>query len=665
MTGIKSAISEITGGLVGVTTMLLMTVSVNGMAQDYPIHPILFTAVAFADEFWAPRLETNRTVTIPYSFDMCEKTGRIDNFAVAGRLRKGKHQGIFFDDSDVFKIVEGAAYSLAVHPDRKLEEYLNEVIFKIMAAQEDDGYLYTARTIDPDRPALGIGPRRWANTRSAHELYNAGHLYEAAVAHYQATGMRTLLDVAIRNADLVDRVFGPKKNHAVPGHEEIEIGLAKLYRVTDEPRYLALAKFFLDQRGRADQHELYGLYCQDHKPLIEQDEAVGHAVRAGYVYSAMADVAALTGDISYVRAIDRLWGNVVSKKLYLTGGIGARHKGESFGDDYELPNATAYNETCAAIANAMWNHRLFLLHGHTRYIDVLERVVYNGFLSGISLEGNRFFYENPLEGNASRQKWFGCACCPSNIVRFIPSLPGYVYAQRKDNVYVNLFVQGRARLVINEYPVYIEQVTHYPWNGAIAITVFPEKKMKFAINVRIPGWARNEPVPSPLYRYIGEVEGEITLKVNKKKIPLEIENGYVRIERTWKKEDTIHLELPMPVRRVLCDEHVESNRGRVAVERGPIVYCAEWVDNDGQVLNLVLPDEAKLEATYQKDLLRGVVTIKGDAVGVYQTSDEKGIEEKPQPLTLIPYYAWAHRGEGDMAVWLTRDPAMAKPPENE
>ncbi len=637
--------------------------------KDYPVSPVPFTKARFDDDFWGPRLETNRKVTVPYDFKKCEETGRISNFAKAGGLMEGKFEGIRFNDSDVFKIVEGAAYSLALHPDPKLERYLDDLIVKMAAAQEDDGYLYTTRTIDPEHPASGAGKTRWSNTRVAHELYNVGHMYEAAVAFYQATGKRSLLNVAIKNADLIDRVFGPDKKHDAPGHQEIEIGLAKLYRVTGEAKYLKLAKFFLDERGQRDRRKIYGAYCQDHEPVVEQREAVGHAVRAGYMYAGMADVAALTGDRAYVKAIDRIWDNVVSKKLYLTGGIGARHKGEAFGDNYELPNRTAYNETCAAIANAMWNHRLFLLHGDAKYLDVLERVLYNGFLSGVSLTGDAFFYPNPLEcdgaykfnhGAVVRQPWFGCSCCPSNVVRFLPSLLGYGYAHRDDVVYVNLYVAGSATIELKGNTVRLEQETRYPWDGAIKITVKPERPAEFALHLRIPGWSRGHPVPSDLYRYRNEGAEDVTLVVNGKTAGLDLDKGFARIRRSWKPGDVVKLNLPMPIRRVLCHQKVTDNRGKVALERGPIVYCAEGVDNGGQVFNLILSDDAALETRWEKDLLGGVMAIRGEVPAVNRSKDGWPIATARQAFVAIPYYAWAHRGENPMAVWLAHDPSIAK-----
>jgi len=507
------------------------------------------------------------------------------------------------------------------------------VIDKIAAAQWEDGYIYTFYSVSRRQPE-----KRWSDIRGKHELYCAGHFFEGAVAYYQATGKRKILDVAIRLADKIDSVFGPTQKRDVPGHEEIEIGLVKLYGVTGDDKYLRLAKFFLDERGHAHGRKLQGEYSQDHKPVVEQSQPVGHAVRAGYLYSGMADVAALTGDSGYVNALDRIWENVVSKKLYLTGGIGARHGGESFGNDYELPNKTAYCETCAAIANAMWNHRMFLLTGVPKYIDVLERVIYNGFLSGISLKGDKFFYPNPLasDGKHQRSPWFGCACCPTNIVRFIPSLPGYAYARQGDIMYVNLFIGGSAEIKMDRNTVQLKQETHYPWDGRVKITVEPKRSAKFAIYVRIPGWALNQPVPSNLYRYLNDTQKKVTLKVNDKPFALDTDKGFARIRRSWKKGDRIELNLPMPIRRVLSHENVKDNVGKVALERGPIVYCAEWPDNSGHVLNLALPDDAPLRSEHRKDMLAGVTVLRGKAKGSYSSKDGKYTVTKEQDFVAIP-----------------------------
>ncbi len=620
--------------------------------MDYPITPIPFTEVCFTDRFWLPRLETNRQVTIPYDFEKCEETGRIDNFANAASLMEGPHKGLFYNDSDVFKVVEGAAYSLSLHPDPELEGYLDDLIQKIAGAQENDGYLYTARTIDPEAvDSEQEGLERWSNLRISHELYNVGHLYEAAVAHHQATGKRTLLDVALRNAELIDSVFGPDKIRDVPGHQEIEIGLVKLYRTTGERRYLELAKFFLDQRGQPDRGNLqtnFDLpgYMQDHLPVTEQREAVGHAVRAAYMYSGMADVAALTGDEAYIAALDALWQNVVSRRMYLTGGIGAHQHGEAFGEDFELPNAKAYAETCAAIANAMWNHRMFLLHGDGKYLDVLERTLYNGFLSGVSLQGNTFFYTNPLSSDgawafnarvgAVRSPWFTTSCCPTNVVRLLPSLPGYTYAHQDDRLFVNLYIGGNVTVPLIAREVKLTQETSYPWSGGVKLTIDPSEPTEFALHLRIPGWARNEPVPSDLYRHLDRSDEPVTLRVNGDSVAVELNQGFAVVRRNWRSGDTVVLDLPMPARRVMSHENIEDNRGRVAVERGPLVYCAEGIDNGGSALDLTLPDDAPLVAERDEGLLGGMTKICSGGA------------------TLIPYYAWSHRGAGEMNVWLAR-----------
>ncbi len=637
--------------------------------KDYPYQPVAFTQVHVGDEFWLPRIETNRTATIPFAFKQSEQTGRIENFKVAAKLSDKPWEGDFgFNDSDVYKIIEGASYSLMVHPDAELDAYLDQLIGWIGAAQEPDGYLYTAWTAQARKGGRNIAccydKQRWDNIRDSHELYNVGHMYEAAVAHYLATGKRSFLDIAVKNADLVCSVFNPSGRIDPPGHQEIEIGLVKLYRVTGNEKYLNQAKFFLDMRGRnADKRRLYGPYSQDHKPVIEQTEAVGHAVRAAYMYAAMADVAGLTGDAAYLKAIDAIWDNVVSKKLYITGGIGARHAGEAFGDNYELPNRTAYCETCAAIANVFWNHRMFLLHGKADYIDVMELSLYNNVLSGVALDGMHFFYPNPLESPAGheRQPWFGCACCPSNICRFMASVPGYVYAVRDEAVYVNLYVHGRSEVAIGEQPVKLTQSTQYPFEGTVELTVEPAAAQSFALKLRIPGWARNKPVPSTLYSELQPAERPIHLAVNGQAVPVHLINGYAVLERTWKAGDRITLELPMAVRRVVCDERVRENVGKVALQGGPLVYCLEGLDVEGgRVLNLMLPDEATLTSSFKPDLLGGVTVIEGKALELQRTLDG-GLERTERAFSAIPYYAWAHRGRTPMAVWLARTEQAAVP----
>ncbi|MCD6598451.1 MAG: glycoside hydrolase family 127 protein [Bacteroidales bacterium] len=641
------------------------------LTNDYPIQPVSFTDVKITKGFWLKWEEINQKVTIPYEFKKCEETGRISNFAKAGGLEEGKFEGIYFNDSDVFKVIEGAAYSLQVHPDNELETYLDTLIAKITAAQEPDGYLYTNRTINPEKAADGAGTERWTNLKDYHELYNVGHMYEAAVAYYQATGKRSLLDVAIKNADLVSATFGPGKNTDVPGHEEIEIGLVKLYRITGDIKYLNLAKFFIDQRGNADGHKLYGVYYQDHKPVIEQDEAVGHSVRAGYLYSGMADIAALTGDEKYIKALDKIWENVITKKLYLTGGIGSSRKGEAFGEGYDLLNATAYTETCAAIANMLWNHRMFLLKGESKYMDIFERVLYNGFLAGISLEGNTFFYPNPLEfdgkykfnqGATCRSPWFNCSCCPVNIVRTLPSIPGYVYAINDNDLYINLFINSESTLNINENKFSLTQETNYPWEGKIKISVSTDHKFPASFHLRIPGWTDNQPVPGNLYRYAEKLKNRPTLLVNGRELDYPKEKGYLVVSRNWKDGDIIELNIPMPVRKVLGNDRLLDDKNKIALERGPIVYAAEAIDNGGRVLNLQLDKSQKFKNEFKPKLLNGVSIVTGKSKLIDVTPTQIN-EVGEQDFMAIPYFAWANREIGEMAVWLpyNKKPFKIKP----
>jgi len=669
--------------------------------SDYPIAPVPFTAVKITDGFWAPRIETNRVVTIPAIFSKCEETGRIDNFAIAGGLMKGAYKGERYNDTDVYKTIESASYSLMVRPDAELDRYLDGVIAKIAAAQEPDGYLYTPRTASPEKLQPGIGETRWAELAISHELYNAGHLYEAAAAHFMATGKRTLLDVALKNADLVARTFGrgEGEREGFPGHQEIELALVKLYRLTGKKEYLDLAKYFLDQRGlgltlrQYPPGNRFAIYndatqIQAHKPVLEQDEAVGHAVRLTYMAAGMADVAALAGDKAYFGAVQRLWENVVRKKMYLTGGIGARHDRERFGENYELPNLTGYLETCASIGMVFWNHRMFLLTGDAVYLDVMERVMYNGVLSGVSLDGTLFFYPNPLEadgiyrfnkGRAERAPWFGVACCPGNVSRFLPSVPGYIYATKGDALYVNLFVAGDAKVEVAGRAVGIKQETCYPWDGAVRLTLEPGRKSRFTLHIRIPGWARNRPVPADLYSYADRGDARIVLRVNGRAVAPDMDKGFARITRTWKNGDRIEVVLPMAARRVTAHPAVQDDSGFVAVERGPLVYCAEAADNGGRALNIVLPGAAIFKAEHRPELLGGLTVLTGQALAADPSAvtwvrdaeradaaadDEEeappasrrslapGAELKPHPLVLIPYYAWAHRGPGEMSVWL-------------
>jgi hypothetical protein len=634
-------------------------------APDYPYTALPITAVKLTDSLWAARLETNRTVTIPFALDQSESTGRVKNFEIAGGQATGEFCSKYpFDDSDVFKVIEGAAYSLMTHPDPALEARIDGIIAKIAAAQEKDGYLYTARTINPAKPPVDwVGPERWSNLYMSHELYNLGHLYEAAAAYFQATRKKSLLNVALKSADLVNSVFGPDKRHGAPGHQEIEIGLVKLYRLTGKKTYLDLAGFFLDVRGKAEGRKLYGEYSQDHLPVVDQTEAVGHAVRALYMYSGMADVSALTGNAAYLQALDRLWENVTNKKMYLTGGIGAAGSIEGFGPAYELPNDVAYCETCASIASILWNHRLFLIHGDSKYIDILERTLYNGFLSGVGMSGDRFFYPNPLEssGKHSRSPWFACACCPSNVTRFVPQIPGYFYASRGDSLYVNLFAAGEAAVSLDGREIRIRQETLYPWDGAVKLTISPARAGDFELAVRVPGWAQGHPVPGDLYAYPDGAASPVAVRLNGAEITAASQQGYVKIRRTWNPGDTVEVDFPMPVRRVLANPAVKADLGRVAVERGPIVFCAEWPDNGGQVRNLVLADDAPLSSESRGELLGGVTVIDGEAAALIEPRPGRPALKAQQRTLLIPYYAWAHRGPGEMMVWLAREAAEAEP----
>lgn len=637
-----------------------------GIAQqvDYSITPVPFNKVQVEDDFWSKRIKTNNDVTIPIAFGYCESTGRIDNFKIAGGLLEGKFKSDApFDDSDVSKIIEGAAYSLSSQENPKLESYVDSVISYMKAAQEEDGYLYTYRTIMGNGSHPWIGDKRWEKTHIlSHELYNSGHMYEAGVAYFQATGKRTLLDVCLKNADLLCKDFGWNALKTYPGHQEVEIGLVKLYRLTGEKKYLDLAKFFLDVRGKCDFNG--DSYSQSHKPVVEQDEAVGHSVRALYMYTAMADVAALTGDTSYIGASKKLWDDIVKTKLYITGGVGAAGGHEGFGGKYELPNLHAYCETCAAIANVFWNERLFLMEGDAKYIDVLERSLYNNVLSGVSISGNRFFYPNPLESNygANRSAWFGCACCPSNVSRFIPAVPGYIYAVKDDNLYVNLFIPSSSTFRVGKQDIAIQQTGNMPWEGSTDIIINPEKRSTFTVKVRIPGWARNEAVPdNELYWFKDTPSKRAIVKVNGKEVDMTMGKGYVTINRKWNKGDKITVELPVEVRRVVCNSKVTGNEGKVALQRGPIVYCSEGVDfSDSDILDMVLPDTEKIECK-SDTLLGGMVALYAKA---YQTQrDEKGQTNLSDRVNFkaIPYYAWAQRKPTPMLMWYPTTKDVAKP----
>lgn len=619
-----------------------------------PIVEVPFTAVHLNDIFWSPRIEINRTVSIPSAFRECEKNGRFDNFAIAAGLMKGEHRGDFsFDDTDPYKVIEGASYSLAVHYDARLDHYLDSVIHLIAAAQEPDGYLTTCVTNKCKRLSGWWGSRRWEKINS-HELYNSGHMIESAVAHYKATGKRTFLNVAIKNADLICNTFGPGEGqiHRPSGHPIVEMALCKLYKVTGSRRYLDMARYFVEETGRGTDGHRLSEYSQDHKPILRQQEIVGHAVRAGYLYSGVADVAALTGDTAYFHALERLWNNMAGKKLFITGGMGSRAQGEGFGPDYELNNMTAYQETCASIGNVFWNYRMFLATGEGKYVDVYERALYNGVLSGVSLSGDKFFYDNPLEsmGQHERQHWFGCACCPGNVTRFVASVPQYQYAVRGSDIYVNLYIQGTADV----NGVRLAQQTRYPWDGDITVTVDPKRSRRFALRFRIPGWAGACPVGTNLYHF-ADSSRPFTVKVNGREMVGEPVDGYMVIDRRWMRGDRVEISLPMEVRRVAANDNVEDDRGKYALERGPIVYCLEGRDQaHSTVFDKSVRLDAPIRADYRADKLNGIVELSGEAEEV-----EADGSVRPVAFKAIPYSTWNNRGSDEMEVWTPGSPAYA------
>lgn len=649
-----------------ITTSSLLIVGCNKNSDaDYPIQPVPFTSVKLTDNFWAPRIKKNATVTIPIAFSYCESSGRVKNFEIAGGLDTGTFKTIYpFDDSDVFKIIEGASYSLQTYPDPKLDAYLDTLIWKIGLAQEDDGYLYTNRTIAEMHGGKGLhewaSKNRWElDSILSHELYNLGHLYEAAVAHYQATGKRSLLDIAIKSADLVNKDFGPDKVKVYPGHQVIEMGLVKLYRTTGEKKYLDLAKFFLDIRGPKGD-----AYNQANRRVVDQTQAVGHAVRATYMYSGMADIAAIEKNDAYLNAITSIWEDIVDGKIYLTGGIGATGGNEGFADQFVLPNMSAYCETCASIGDIFFNHRLFLLHGDGKYIDILEKTLYNSMLSGVSLSADRFFYPNPLESNGQheRQAWFGCACCPSNVARFVPAIPGYIYGVTKDELYVNLYLSNDADITLGHRKIKVTQNTDFPWNGKVEITVDPESQGRFKLKLRIPGWAHNEAIPGGLYKFSDQDNGSFKLSVDGEPLTPEIVNGYVVINRKWNKGDKVLLDLPMPVRTVVADERIKDDLVKMAVQRGPVVYCAEWPDNgDGKVLNLVVEKGSTFSTEFVADLLGGAEVIKTSGRQTSKTLDGRIETSEKESVTMIPYALWNNRGPGQMMVWLPTTPESSRP----
>ena len=656
-------------------TILLPAGCDTAARHDYPLAPVPFNQVELADDFWRPRLETQIEVTVPHALEQTEPA--VENLRRCGNLlhdrggeRPFPHR---FVSSDLYKVMEGAAYLLMLRRDPELERRLDEIIRIIADAQRDDGYLYVAHIANVANPRE-MGKTPYSYVVHSHELYNMGHMYEGAVAYYRATGKDAWLKVAEKSARHIHKVFfegdanynGGKPVRQAPGHEEIELALSKLYRVTGERLYLDLAKKFLDVRGVTYRPDGEGVmaptYAQQHKPVARQRKAVGHAVRAGYLYAGMADVSALTGDRSYARALELIWHNIVDAKMPITGGLGSVRGIEGFGPEYVLPNKEAYNETCAAVANVLFNVRMFLLRRDARYFDVAEVALLNNALAGVSLSGDRFFYVNPLEadgetkfnhGSASRAPWFGCACCPSNIARLVPQVSGFMYAHTGDAIYVTLYGGNRTAIPLDGGAVKVTQTSRYPFDGRVDLVLAPAKPQTFALHLRIPTWAREQFVPGALYRYAKDEVEPWTVRVNGEPVEAPLEKGFVVIDRTWRLGDKVRLDLPMPVRLNTCHPKVEANRGRIAVTRGPLVYCAEEVDNGGPVQRFVMPEWPEADhvktAAFAGGPLAGIVkvTLPAKEVGA-------GGSARDAALTLVPYYAWNNRGETSMVVWLPR-----------
>ena len=628
----------------------------NKENTGYPVQPVSFENVILKDEFWSEKVRVNREVTIPFALQKISETGRMDNFLKASGRMEGPHQGKRYNDTDVYKVIEGIAYSLQAHPDDELESYTDSLINEIAAAQEEDGYIFTGRTIDPENPPAGSGDERWSQLNSSHELYNSGHLYEAAVAYFKATGKRQLLNVAIKNADFLLKTFGPDKLQAIPGHQEIELALVKLYDLTGKAEYLELARFFLDQRGKGfisppypdtSPFNIYDdrIYLQDHMPVIEQEEACGHAVRATYMYTGMADVAALTGAVEYQNAISSIWNDVVNYKIYLTGGIGSRHTTEAFGDKYELPNQEAYAETCASIGNIFWNYRMYLNSGNAMYHDLIEKILYNGMLSGVSLSGDRFFYQNPLEsdGGYTRSPWFEVSCCPGNIVRFLPSVPGYIYSVQDTALVINQFISSSTRVDVNGNKISLDMESEFPWDGVVRFSVDSRKRSPVTVKVRVPGWVQGFAHPSSLYTYELCSNTLFTVKVNGEESEIDQVDQYIVFNRVWEKEDIVEIKWDMEIKMVRSAEGITENHGKLALQRGPVIYCIEEADNPHVDFDKIMLDNREpVIYEFDPELLGGIGTL-----------ELSGLQDgKHVPLKAVPYYAWSNRGEGWMKVWV-------------
>ncbi len=627
---------------------------------QYEIQSVPKEKVDITDGFWFSRLMTNHNATIPHIFNNIQGPGYLQNFKIAGGYDKGgfvNGTANSSDDIKVYKYLEAAAYSGALFDDKELIAHTDALWDTVLAAQQTDGYLCS-------RFILGEEDLKMNRIGYGYQMYAAGHLMEAAIAHYNVTKDRKAMDAAIRFADLIDSLVGPgdEKIQDVPGHQNIELALIRLFHVTLNEKYLKLSKFLIEERGNIDKRGSYGIRALDHKPLLEHEEAVGHAVRATYSYCAMADLAALLKATDYHSAVDRIWENVSSKKLYITGAFASRYEfpSESIGSDYELPNKEAYAETCGHIGFMLWNKRMYQLTGEKKYLDVLERTLYNAFLAGISLDGKKFSYCNPLEYNplwqqerVERLPWRPVPCCPPNIARFIPQLCELIYGQTGNEIFINLFINSSADISIEGGSVNIKQKSLYPWDGHIEIQVNPAGKSTFPLCIRIPGWAQNQPVPGDLYHYSEQRGIDISLSMDGKKAPVDISDGYIIIDRTWNHQTTITVDFPMEIRRVISNGKIVENAHKTALERGPIVYCFEGADNHNSALNIFLPDTSNLSFRFEKDILNGCGVISGTGFKIDKYSKEQFIQYHGE-VTAIPYYAWQNRGLKEMAVWINR-----------
>ena len=618
------------------------------------MEPVNFSQVSITDDFWKPKIDKVATKTLAACIYQTEvATPRIKNFEKVARKKGEKHEGIFYDDSDVFKALEAMAYSLKNHPSKEMEAKCDEWIDKIAAAQQPDGYLNTFYTLNE--------PQNRYTDMSMHEDYNCGHLIEAAVAYFNATGKRKLLDVAVKWADHFDSVFGPGKRHWVTGHQELELALVKLFRTTQNDKYLNLSNWLLSERGHGNAKGYTWTdwkdtaYAQDILPVKEQTQITGHAVRAMYMYTGAADVAALTGDAAYMNAMKKVWEDVVFRNMYITGGIGSAGSNEGFSQDYDLPNEQAYCETCASVGMVFWNQRMNALTGESKYIDVLERSLYNGALDGLSLSGDRFFYGNPLasRGQHQRREWFGTACCPANIARLVASLGDYIYAKNEKGIWVNLFVGSETRQMIGKNDVLVKQQTNYPWDGKVKLNIDPLKKGKFKVYVRTPGWSRAQPVPGDTYFANFSVAPSLMpVKVNGKETIYEQENGYIVLDREWKKGDIVEFEFNMTPHLVTARKEIKQDENRVAIQRGPLVYCVEGADNDNKAWNIIVPENTVFTPADQKILDEPIVALQASVPVVTVSTDGISIKTENKTITAVPYYVWANRGKNEMQVWL-------------